>query len=314
MGRKHMKKILISVIAVIMLAAALAGCSQNQTANTTNSTSTTAYTNDDLLVSSDWLKDNLDKVVILDTRDSKAYAASHITNAINVTWQQFTDMQGKKPGDKGWGNLLESSQLADAIGKLGIDGTKTVVVYGAPPSGWAEDGRVAWTLKSAGLKNVKILNGGYTAWQTKGYSTDTAVPTVTTAAFKISAMDTSLNVTTDYLSSNLGKVKIIDAREAEEYNGAVKYGEARGGHIPGAINITWTQLYNSDGTVKSQKDIEAILSAKGINKTDEIVTYCTKGIRSADMALILKMCGYNAKNYDSSFYEWAGNSSLTVEK
>ena len=145
-------------------------------------------------------------------------------------------------------------------------------------------------------------------------STDIAVPAVKAAAFKISSIDTSLNVTTDYLSSNIDKVKIIDAREAEEYNGAVKYGEARGGHIPHAINITWTQLYNSDGTVKSQKDIEGILSAKGINKTDEIVTYCTKGIRSADMALILKMCGYNAKNYDSSYYEWAGNNSLTVEK
>jgi len=306
-----MKKILISIITVIMAVSVLAGCSQKQAANSTN---TAAYTNDDLLVNADWLKDNMDKVVILDARDSKAYAAKHITNAINVTWQQFTDMQGKKPGDKGWGNLLEASKLADAIGKLGIDGTKTVVVYGAPPTGWAEDGRVAWTLKSAGLKNVKILNGGYKAWETKGYSTDTAAPTVTAAAFKISAIDTSINVTTDYLKSNIDKLKIIDAREVDEYNGAIKYGEARGGHLPKAINITWTQLYNSDGTVKSQKDIEAILSAKGINKTDEIVTYCTKGIRSADMALILKMCGFNAKNYDSSYYEWAGNSSLTVEK
>ncbi|MGE5628110.1 MAG: sulfurtransferase [Solirubrobacterales bacterium] len=305
-----MKKILISIITVIMLAAALAGCSQKPAANSGNS----AYTNDDLLVSADWLKDNMDKVVILDARDSKAYAAKHITNSINVTWQQFTDMEGKKPGDKGWGILLEASKLADAIGKLGIDGTKTVVVYGAPPSAWAEDGRIAWTLKSAGLKSVKILNGGYKAWETKGYSTDIAVPTVKAAAFKISAIDTSLNVTTDYLNSNISKLKVIDAREADEYNGAVKYGEARGGHIPQAINITWTQLYNTDGTVKSQQDIEAILTAKGITKTDEIVTYCTKGIRSADEALILKMCGYNAKNYDASYYEWAGNSSLTVEK
>lgn len=308
-----MKKLLISIITVIMVVTALVGCSQKQAADA-NSTNTTTYINNDLLVSTDWLKDNLDKVVILDARDSKVYAAKHITNAINVTWQQFTDMEGKKPGDKGWGTLLEASKLADAVGKLGIDGTKTIVVYGAPPSGWAEDGRIAWTLKSAGLKNVKILNGGYKAWDAKGYSTDTAIPSIKATSFKISAIDTSLNVTTDYLNSNIDKVKIIDAREADEYNGAVKYGEARGGHIPHAINITWTQLYNKDGIVKNQKDIEEILSAKGINKTDEIVTYCTKGIRSADMALILKMCGYNAKNYDSSYYEWAGNSALTVEK
>lgn len=63
----------------------------------------------------------------------------------------------------------------------------------------------------------------------------------------------SLNATTEYISSNLDKLKIIDVREADEYNGAVKYGEARGGHLPKAINITWTKLYNTDGTVKSQK-------------------------------------------------------------
>lgn len=307
-----MKKISILIISTIMLLSlAFVGCSQKPTTSTTE---TSTYTNNDLLVTTDWVKDNFDKVVILDARDAKAYAANHITNAINVTWQQFTDMLNKKPGDKGWGTLLESSKLADAIGKLGIDGTKTIVVYGAPPTGWAEDGRIAWTLKSAGIKNVKILNGGWKAWDTKGYSKDTKVPTVTAATFKISAIDATLNVTTDYINNNLDKIKIIDTREADEYNGAIKYGEARGGHLPKAINITWTQLYNSDGTVKSQKEIETILSAKGINKTDEIITYCTKGIRSADMALILKMAGYNAKNYDASYYEWSGNSALTVEK
>jgi thiosulfate/3-mercaptopyruvate sulfurtransferase len=310
-----MKRFLLLIIsAIMMLSLALVGCSQKETSNSSNSTETASYTNNDLLVSADWVKDNLDKVVILDARDAKSYAAKHIPNAINVAWPQFTDMENKKSGDKGFGVLLEASKLADAIGKLGIDGTKTIVVYGTPPSGWAEDGRIAWTLKSAGLKDVKILNGGWTAWESKSYASDTNVPSVTATAFKISAIDTSLNATTDYIKSNLGKIKIIDAREADEYAGAVKYGEARGGHLPNAINITWTQLYNSDGTVKSQTEIETILTDKGISKTDEIVAYCTKGIRSADMTLILKMAGYNAKNYDASYYEWAGDSSLTVEK
>ena len=311
-----MKKLLLLITSTLMvLSLVLAGCSQKQAANTTGGTTeTTTYTNNDLLVSADWLKDNLNNVVVLDARPADSYAAKHITNAINVTWQQFTDMENKKAGDKGFGDLLEASKLGDAIGKLGIDGTKTIVVYGAPPTGWAEDGRIAWTLKSAGLKNVKILNGGWTAWESKGYTSDTNVPSVTAAVYKVSAIDSSLNATTEYISSNLGKIKIIDAREADEYNGAVKYGEARGGHLPGAINITWTKLYNTDGTVKSQKEIEAIMTENGISKTDEIVTYCTKGIRSADMELILNMAGYNAKNYDASYYEWAGDSSLTVEK
>lgn len=316
-----MKKLLPLIVSTVMVfSLGLVGCSQKQASAPKESSKTTetsgAYVHNDLLVSADWVKDNLDKgIVILDARDAKTYAVNHIPNAINVAWQQFTDMQNKKPGDKGWGILLEPTKLAEAIGKLGIDDTKTIVVYGMPPKGWAEDGRIAWTLKSAGIKNVKILNGGWKAWESKGYAKNTNVPTPKPVAFKISAMDESINATTDYINQNLNKIKIIDARDDSEYNGAVKYGEARGGHLPNAINITWTQLYDSDGTVKSQKDIEAILSSKGINKGDEIVTYCTKGIRSADVALILKMAGYDkAKNYDASFYEWAGNKALTVSK
>ncbi|MPM32315.1 Sulfur carrier protein TtuD [bioreactor metagenome] len=74
-------------------------------------------------------------------------------------------------------------------------------------------------------------------------------------------------------------------------------------------------MLNSNGTVKSQKDIEALLTSKGISKEDEIATYCTKGIRSAHMSLILNMAGYTkAKNYDASFYEWAGDNHLDVVK
>ena len=310
-----MKKLTILILsAVMILSIAMTGCSQKNASNTSTPSGTGTYAKDDLLVSADWLKDNLNKVVILDARAKEAYAKKHVANAINVAWPQFTDMENKKSGDKGFGILLEKTKLADAIGKLGIDGSKTVVVYGAPPTGWGEAGRIAWTLKSAGLSNVKILNGGWTAWESKGYAADTNVPAVTAAKFAISSIDSSINATTEYISTNLSKLKIIDARETDEYAGAVKYGEARGGHLPGAINITWTQLYNADGTVKSQSDIEAVMTKNGITKTDEIVTYCTKGIRSADMALILKMAGYNAKNYDASYYEWAGDSSLKVEK
>jgi thiosulfate/3-mercaptopyruvate sulfurtransferase len=316
-----MKKLLSLIVSTVLVSSlALVGCSQKQATvlkeSSKPSEAAAKYVNNDLLVSADWVKDNIDKgIVILDARDAKAYAANHIPNSINVKWQPFTDMENKKPGDKGFGNLLEPSKLADVIGKLGIDGTKTVVVYGAPPTGWAEDGRIAWTLKSAGIKDVKMLNGGWNAWKSKEYPSDTKVPTPKAVAFKISAMDESINVTTDYINKNIDKIKIIDAREVAEYNGAVKYGEARGGHLPKAINITWTQFYNSDGTLKSQKDIETLLSSKGINKDDEIVSYCTKGIRSADVTLILKIAGYEkAKNYDGSYYEWAGNKDLSVEK
>ena len=85
--------------------------------------------------------------------------------------------------------------------------------------------------------------------------------------------------------------------------------------IPKSINIPFNEVYNEDGTIKSKADLEKLFKDAGINKDDEIVTYCTSGIRSGHMALILKSIGYdNVKNYDASYYEWAGDKTNPVEK
>lgn len=315
-----MKKVLsIMIITITLLSTLTTGCSKktpNEIAQPQQNAEPVAYVHDDLLVSPDWLKDNLNtNTVIIDARDEKSYRANHIPGAINSGWQPFTDMEAKQPGDKGWGTLLEKSRLSEVISKYGIDDSKTVVIYSAAPKGWGDDGRISWTLKVAGLKNVKILNGGWKTWESKGYPTSMDVPVPTATNFTISTIDESLNTTTEYIKQNLDTIKIIDAREAKEYNGATDFGEKRGGHIPNAINITWSKVLNVDGTLKDQKALEELFTSYGITKDDEIVSYCTKGIRSGYLTLILRMAGYDkAKNYDASFYEWSGDSSLPIEK
>lgn len=320
-----MKRIISTIIiAVILFSTLLTGCSKKTPNETTSPKETqpqqtdesVPYVHDDLLVSVDWLNDNLNaNTVIIDARDEKSYKAGHIPGAINSGWQPFTDMEGKQPGDKGWGTLLQKSKLSEVISKFGIDGSKTVVLYSAAPEGWGDDGRIAWTLRVAGLKNVKILNGGWKLWKAKGCPTNKDVPTPTATGYTISAIDESLNTTTEYIVQNSDKIKIIDARETKEYAGATDFGEKRGGHLPNAINITWSKIFNEDGTFKDQKSLEELFTSYGITKDDEIVTYCTKGIRSAHLALVLRMAGYDrAKNYDASFYEWAGDSSLPLDK
>ena len=110
---------------------------------------------------------------------------------------------------------------------------------------------------------------------------------------------------TDALAADYANYKIVDVRADEEYEGQVLYGEAKGGHLPGAIHIRYTDLFNEDCTLKTNEEIIAMFEAAGLAKTDNIVTYCTAGIRSAYMQLILEMCGYeNTWNYDESYYRW----------
>jgi len=71
---------------------------------------------------------------------------------------------------------------------------------------------------------------------------------------------------------------------------------------------------NADGTFKTQSELVTIFAAANLTTEDEIVSYCTAGIRSAHLTLMLRMTGYGmSMNYDASFYEWAGNDNLTVE-
>lgn len=300
---------------VLAMLAGIAGCAK-QTQEPPKTTETPAAgdkVNEQIFVDANWLKANLDKVIILDTRTAQDYSAGHIPGAINATWQSLANMNGKS-GDPGWGTILPANELAAKLGSIGIDGKKTVITYAAFP-GWGEDGRVMWVLQMAGIKDVKMLNGGWKAWQGVQGTESKDVPSLTAVNFTIASLDPTLNVTTDYIKANQSKIKIVDARSDKEYKGATDYGEARGGHVPGAISLPFTNLFKDDGTIKSSDDLKKLFADAGLKTDDEIVCYCTKGIRSGYMTVILRNLGYTkAHNWDASYYEWAGNASLPVEK
>lgn len=261
-------------------------------------------------VNAEELKAQLDQVVIVDARADKEYNAGHIPGAINITWQMLSNMTPKQ-SEAGWGVVLGKDELAARLGSFGIDGSKSIVVYN-DPKGLGEEGRVLWMLRIAGLKDVKMLNGGIPAWNEMGGETTKDATAVTAVNFTIENYDEGRIATTDYIKANLATLKLIDTRSPDEYNGVSNHGENyKGekalGHIPGALPLQYSELYNIDGTIKSIADIQATMDKLGVSKDDEIVTYCTVGIRSGFTAEILRMAGYEkAKNYNASFSEWAG--------
>lgn len=308
------KKSLV-IVMVLALLVGIAGCAKTnqEPPKTTETPAVTDQLNAQIFVDANWLKANLDKVIVLDVRTAKDYEGGHIPGAINAPWQSLANMTGKS-GDPGWGTILPAKELAAKLGTMGIDGQKTVVTYAAPP-GWGEDGRVMWVLQMAGIKNVKMLSGGWKAWQAIQGTESKDVPKPTAVTFSIASLDQTLNVTTDYIKTNQSKIKIIDVRSDKEYKGATDYGEARGGHVPGAISLPFTNMFKEDGTIKSSDELKKLFADAGLKTDDEIVCYCTKGIRSGYMTIVLRNLGYTkVHNWDASYYEWAGNSALPVEK
>ncbi len=306
---KRIKSILLLLLGFVLI---LSGCTKNELPIEGSGD----FLDSGYVVSADWLKENLEKdnVIILDARGADPHSKGHIPGAIAVMWQQFTDMTGG-PGDPNWGTVLEPNALSEKLSEVGLDLDKEIIVYTSSPNGWGEDGRIVWMLRRAGFEKAKLLDGGIEFWESKKYeiSKDEVIPNAT--AVKVTSLDNSTNITTEELASKIDDLLIIDVREKKEYDGATDFGEARGGHLPGSINLTFNQFLNSNGTLKTREEIQNILDDLGIKKDSEIVTYCTAGIRSAHMQIVLTMLGYeDVRNYDASFYAWSGNPDLPLEK
>lgn len=258
------------------------------------------------VVSVDWLKANYNKVIVLDARTKDEYNKGHLPGAVQAHWTDWSNVKVAQ-GSVGWAVIFPPKVLAKKFAALGIDGTKPVVIYNDPLTGWGEDGRNLWTFRVFGLTNTYILNGGIKAWAAAEGKVTKDIPKIKKVISPKSAPNWDLFANVDYLNKKLNSVNILDVREDEEWAGLKVYGEKKKGRIPGSKHIWFKDFYNADGTLQSPAQIRARVQSLGFKPEDEVILYCTGGIRSGFSTIVLRIAGYDkAHNYNASFSEWAG--------
>jgi len=269
---------------------------------------------DSYVYSVDKLKENYANVIVLDARSQEEYDKGHLPNAVRATWQEWSNVDVKQDSGE-WGHIKSYDELSKIFGALGIDGTKPVVVYTDTQAGWGEEGRQLWTFRVFGLTNTYILNGGINAWKAAGGEVTTDATVITPVTGPTATPNESLLVETDYLAANVDKVNILDTREDAEYAGTKNYGEKTNGRIPNSKHIWFKDFYNADGTLLTPAQIRARVEALGYTTDEEVVLYCTGGIRSGFTTIILQAAGYTkARNYNVSFSGWAGTDQKIDSK
>ena len=107
-------------------------------------------------------------------------------------------------------------------------------------------------------------------------------------------------------------VTLIDNRTQSEFDGATPYGSARGGHIPNATNIHWPEFFQVNGNLKKRDEINSLLKENKIYSNQEVIVYCTGGVRSAMAYFVFRYLGYKVRNYDGSWWDWS-QSSFPIE-
>lgn len=249
--------------------------------------------------------------IIIDTRSAAAYASGHIKGAINMDWKSF--VLWNAPPEKAI--LKPVADLEQQLGALGLTRTSKIVIYDDTLTSWGSAGRIFWMLEYLGAINIQVLNGGWDKWKADNLPTETTVNTLKATQFgAYPSLFPGINVNKEYIKNRLGDddFVLVDTRTDAEYNGWTLYQEARGGHIPGAVQLPYETYYNSDKSVLSYADLKTLLESRGITADKEVVAYCTAGIRSGFFYFLGRLMGYSKMaNYDGSMWDWAAAEPAT---
>ncbi len=246
------------------------------------------------------------QVRIVDTREEAAYALQHVPDAVSAPygrWRGPATNPGLVPP------LAELTALVQALG-LTPD-TRTVLVYtGTDSSDFATAARAYWTLKSLGVRELSILNGGLNAWRGAGLpvSQQPAVAPRSTWQPRFNPQWLATRAEVRQLLGN-GQAVLVDSRPAPFFQGKVGHDAAKArGTLPGAVNLD-SDLYFELGSAVLldkaglQTEADAAHAAPG----QTVVTFCNAGHWSAtDWFVRSELLGEpHVKLYPGSIIDWS---------
>lgn len=273
------------------------------------------------LVSTQWLAEHLTApdIRVADAswylpqagRDAKAeYRSAHIPRAVFFDIDDLSDEKSALPH-----MLAPAAKFASRMRRLGLGDGNMIVVYDG--AGVYSAARAWWMLRAMGHVDVAVLDGGLPKWRSEGRPVEDLIPNPYPRHFTPRPNNALLR-SFDQMRANLASraAQVIDARGSERFHAREPEPRAgvRGGHIPGSVNIPYTEFIDPHGALKSPAALAALFAARGVDPTRPAVTTCGSGVTAAIALLALTVLGdKDAALYDGSWAEWGARDGAAVE-
>lgn len=273
------------------------------------------------IVSTEWLAANLgapDLRVVdashhLPTTGRNAgteYDERHIPGAVFFDIDRIADPDTDLP------HMLPSEELfAREVGALGIGDGHRIVIYDTV--GTTGAARAWWTFRVFGVQSVAVLDGGLPKWLAEGRPTTADVPAFPTA--RLTARRSALLVRDiEQMRANITSLaaQVVDARSAGRFRATEPEPRAgmRGGHIPGSLNLPYTELFRADRSLKPADELRRLFEGAGVDLDRPIVTTCGSGVTASSLALALHLIGRDdVAVYDGSWSEWGARPDTPID-
>lgn len=256
-----------------------------------------------------------ERFILLDVRDAAEYESGHVAGAARVDPTEW-----KKESLSGETGLDHDAFWHDRIGSVGVNGREPVIIY--DDGRMTEAARLWFILQHFGVAQVTVVNGGYRALEPLIASDKISVSREKTLPRVVKFQPCPENDGTITLVERKRVLKeieqkqaqIFDARSPAEFKGQDLRGNARGGHLPTAINLPHTELLDEHGHLRTSQHLAELFREAGFQRGQTIITHCDSGGRASLAALAARNAGYGpVMNYYLSFGDWSTDSSCPVE-